>query len=214
MPVLVNAMDEPLPLTNLSDQLAELAALYALDILEDAELEQATDLQMHSSDFATIIEQDSQAASLLAYAVPPLPLPADLKDRLFQKIVTEPPLKLAAEALAKLKAQADLANWEDYTLTPGTEFATLELNEERREFRGFVRSFGQVKFPEHRHAGDEEIVVLAGELIIGDRVYLPGDRILSQPGTQHQPETMEGVLLFLQTSIDDEMFVESNSSGS
>jgi anti-sigma factor ChrR (cupin superfamily) len=69
-----------------------------------------------------------------------------------------------------------------------------------------VRSAGQAKFPEHRHAGDEELIVLDGELVIGDQVYLPGDRILSQPGTQHQPQTETGVLLFLCSSIDDEMF--------
>jgi quercetin dioxygenase-like cupin family protein len=201
-------MDADAHLNQFDSKLAELAALYALDIVDDTELDRAADLYEQDAAFATIVDQDRAAASLMAYGAAKINLPTSLKDRLFQRIATEPALKLSAAELEKLKREADRATWAAYEPTPGAEVATLEVNEVSREFRGFVRSPGQAKFPEHRHAGDEELIVVDGELVIGDQVYFPGDRILSQPGTQHQPETATGVLLFLCTSIDDEMFVD------
>jgi hypothetical protein len=199
-------MDADERLNQFDSELAELAALYALDIVDDTEFDRAADLYAQDEAFATIVEQDRAAASLMAYDAPQINLPPELKDRLFQRVAAESALKLSAAELEKLKLEADRATWEAYELTPGAEVATLAVNEVSREFRGFVRSAGQAKFPEHRHAGDEELIVVDGELVIGDQVYFPGDWILSKPGTQHQPKTIAGVLLFLRTSIDDEMF--------
>jgi anti-sigma factor ChrR (cupin superfamily) len=55
------------------------------------------------------------------------------------------------------------------------------------------------------HAGTEEIIVLEGDLVIGDQVYKPGDRLHSQPGIIHQPQTINGCVIYVRTSLDDEI---------
>ncbi|WP_404784831.1 cupin domain-containing protein [Altericista sp. CCNU0014] len=92
-----------------------------------------------------------------------------------------------------------------YLSVPGTLLGTLSVDLQKREIQCFVRSWSNASFPKHRHFGDEEIVILEGDLNIGDRSYQPGDRITSVPGTVHQPKTDRGCLLFLRTSLDDEL---------
>jgi hypothetical protein len=190
--------------------LTELAALYALDALDNNDLGWVEDALDQNSDLAIHIEDFQTVAAELAYGVEMVPMSANLKDRLFQRLTTEsfePPAdvieSVAQPAIADLINQAKTVTWEPYQPTPGAVVGTLGLDLEKREVQCFVRSWGSAAFPEHRHASHEEITVLEGDLMIGDRVYRPGDRILSTAGTQHQPKTLTGCLIFLQTSIDD-----------
>lgn len=205
--------------------------------------------QQHLQDFEAVTAQ-------LAYAAPLVPMAADLKQRLFDRLAIEelgdaesgaldltaptvsladypefdpgvdpgvdsgvdpgldsadaqpsPTQTLSAEDLALLTELQECAKtvaWTPYTPVAGVMFGQLSLDVERREIQAFVRSWGGATFPRHRHAGVEEIVVLEGDLLLDDRVYGPGDRIISTPGTHHQPKTLTGCLLYLKASLDDE----------
>ena len=75
----------------------------------------------------------------------------------------------------------------------------------RREIDFFVGANTGVRFPNHRHAGIEEIVVLEGDLVIDGELYSSGECIRSVPGSAHQPETCGGCLIFLGTSLDNKV---------
>jgi hypothetical protein len=190
--------------------LTTLAALSALDMLE---AEEDDWIDAHLGDSAEWLDQvqDFQAAAAtLAYSTPLLPLSPTLKDRLFERIgakVPEPMAKHVSEdsLLAELRARAETVEWKGYTPIPGAEVGVMQVDDESREVYCFVRSFGAVKFPVHRHAGEEEIIVLEGDLRISEKSYFPGDRIFSTMGTVHQPETDQGCLIYLKTSLDDEL---------
>lgn len=194
------------------ENLSELASLYALNILDDAEQDWVADRYAHLQEFQAEVAQTAEIAAMLAYQVDALPMASDLKARLFQRLAEvdrETAKEQASEddAIATLLEQAKSADWEPYLPTPGVQFAKVWTDLEARRAECFVRSFGQVKFPEHRHGGDEEIVILDGDLAIGDRIYQKGDRVYSEAGTTHQPETRKGCTLFLRTSLDDELLM-------
>ena len=187
------------------DDLSELALLYALDTLDEAEQSWVEEQCADTAGFQAEVAELESVAAMLAYGVELPPIAPDLKARLFQKIAAEEDRDRTE--IATLLEQVKTATWEPYRFAPGVQVATAQLNLETREVNCFVRSFSQVKFPQHRHAATEEILVLEGDLKIGDRVYGKGDRIQSQPGTVHQPETLTGCVLFLRTSIDDELLL-------
>jgi anti-sigma factor ChrR (cupin superfamily) len=112
----------------------------------------------------------------------------------------------SSPTIAELEAQAQTVAWEPYASNPGTMLGKLLVDSQQREIQCFVRSLGATQFPRHRHAGEEEIVVLDGDLTIDGKHYQKGDRICSSSGSTHQPETRNGCFLYLRTSLDDEIF--------
>ena len=148
------------------------------------------------------------AVAAIAYAAPPMPMAANLKDRLFQRIeedISEANTKNQL-SVEQLMTQAATVSWQPYSL-PGVSVARWELNMEKREVSYFIRATSGVQFYNHRHAGNEEIMVLEGDLVIDGEKYNIGDRIQSSPGSAHQPETYGGCLIFVRTSLDDEIIV-------
>jgi hypothetical protein len=181
--------------------LLELAALYALDALDANEqalferhLAESPELETEVAAFAAVV-------SALAYGVPIVAIAPDLKDRLLQCISGEP----TSHSLMQLRHQAEQVDWQPYSLAASTMIGKLCADPNTRELQCFVRAWTSTQFPRHRHAADEEIVVLEGDLMIAGRVYGEGDRIHSQRHTIHQPETLNGCLLFVRTSQDDEI---------
>jgi anti-sigma factor ChrR (cupin superfamily) len=180
-----------------SKNLSELVSLYALNTLDETEESWVEFEYAQLPEFQVELGEYESVVAMLAYAVPTVPLASGVKDRLFAR--------LGSEKTTDLLKQAQTVTWEPYTPTPGVELGILRVDSEEREVHCFVRSLGKVKFPQHRHAGKEEIVVLDGDLVIGENIYQSGDRISSLPGTVHQPETLHGCTLFLRTSLDDEI---------
>jgi hypothetical protein len=187
------------------EDFCELAALSALEILDETGSLLIEDSLVDFSDLASELAEFAQAVAALAYSAPPVAMAADLKQRLFQRIAEEknPPIPTSISAL---KEQAANVSWEPYPI-PGVMVGTLHLDSEKREIACFVRSVGNIRFPKHQHADFEEIVVLEGDLVIDGQVYESGERIFSSPNTVHQPETQGGCLLFLKTSLDDEVLI-------
>lgn len=188
-----------------------LAALQALDSLDlDGQAWVDTHLQT-SPEWLAEAEEFQAVVSLLAYSAPVLEMP-DLKARLFECIGVQDNLIDVDRSdagdeglLAQLRAQAKAVQWENYQPTPGAQLGIFKIDSDKREVCCFVRSWGAVSFPMHRHAGEEEIIVLEGDLRIEEQSYSPGDRVRSTAGTAHQPKTDQGCLLYLRTSLDDEV---------
>jgi hypothetical protein len=187
-------------------EFSELVALYALDALNEDEASSFDRDFSEMPELALELFEFQAAAATIAYSIPPMPIAPDLKDRLFQRLATESTVP-ETPLVAKLLQQAETVTWETYAPMPEVQVGTFQLDLEKRQIACFVQAQGPAKFPPHRHAEDEEIVVLQGDLMIDGKLYGSGDRIYSEPGTVHQPETLNGCVLYLRTSLDDELFV-------
>jgi ChrR Cupin-like domain len=190
------------------ENFSELASLYALDILEEEYCHEVEDAIAKFPEFEQELAGFQAAVAAIPYTTPLMPMAANLKDRLFQKIEEDISVAKAKNELSvkELIAQAAKVSWQPYSL-PGITIGKWKLDLEKREVSCFVRATPGVQFYNHTHAGNEEIVVLEGDLVIDGEKYNIGDRIRSMPGSAHQPETYGGCLIFVQTSLDDEIIV-------
>lgn len=100
----------------------------------------------------------------------------------------------------------DLA-WQPYRV-PGVMVAILHLDLAKQEAAALLRAEPGVQYPIHRHAVDEEIYMLEGDLIIDGKVYGAGDYIRSKPTSTHAPSTAGGCMFFVRTSLHDEYFAD------
>lgn len=188
------------------EELSNWAALSALGALNDAdqpaESFSADELDLEIAGF-------EDAVSAIAYSVPAMPMSPKLKERLFQRIDST---ALKAPELYALMSTPinELIEWSksmDWQAVPDSDefsYAIYETNELHREFAIFVKSDQAGLFPRHHHAAGEEILVLAGDVVVDDQVYQRGDRIVSAADTIHQPATRNGCLLFCVASMDNQ----------
>jgi quercetin dioxygenase-like cupin family protein len=99
--------------------------------------------------------------------------------------------ELPVETIRKLLARVDGPEWEDSLLgvkLHGSELFHFPVGPRLRETGaagGVVRIRAGVKFPQHRHHGDEVTFVLEGGYIAGGRTYGPGSTIPAPGGTEH-----------------------------
>jgi ChrR Cupin-like domain len=182
------------------EKLCELAAMHALDLLDEADVSALEEVALEFTELEAELIEFRNTVSAFAYSACNMPMVPDLKERLFERIAND----THSTSIFELQQKASKVMWEPYPL-PGVMLGKLYIDNDKREIACFVRADGAVKFPTHKHAGDEEIVVLQGDLMIDGQVYESGARIFSQPNTIHQPETQNGCLLFLHTSLDDEI---------
>jgi hypothetical protein len=197
------------PNFNLSEN-SELAALKAIAALDPTNGDLA-DALAGDPDFAADVTAFEAAVADLAYAAPPVPMTADLKQRLWARLEspaqtgseTSELLQLLSISIAELKQQAVALEWQAVAAAPGFEIATWKIDRASRETALFVRAEGEGRFPDHRHAIGEVILVLEGDIIVGEQTYGVGDRIPSAAGSIHGPETRTGCLLLCIASLDD-----------
>jgi hypothetical protein len=230
---------------------AELAPLYALDGLTAEERQWVEAQSAALPELAEELADLQAATTVLAYAVPPAPMAADLKARLFERIGVDwpkspmpadresaiaPPLDGVAIANAIAAAStsepaladpaladpilADLTQvppsvastivrsqnlrWKPYR-APGISAARLHVDRTRREITAILRADPGASYPAHRHGGDEELYMLAGDLWFGTEQFGPGDYIRSQSGSHHGiAHSQGGCMLLVRTSIDNE----------
>ena len=64
---------------------------------------------------------------------------------------------------------------------PGISFKLLATDTEKNRVTMLVRLAPGTEYPPHRHAGFEELHLLYGELMIGDRKLYPGDYNRAEP---------------------------------
>lgn len=198
------------------EEFCELAALYALNVLDANECRL---VENHIAEFPedeTKLAEFRESVAALPYSAPDVPMAADLKERLFERIPgeassgngTSVALPLIATDLPIFTVRAADVHWKPHPV-PGVMIALLYKDTVRREIVCLLRAEPGVRYPAHRHAGAEEIFMLEGDLVIDGEVYGKGDYIRSTPGTIHCPHTPSGCMFFIRTSLDDEILFPS-----
>jgi anti-sigma factor ChrR (cupin superfamily) len=188
----------------------ELAPLYALDLLEMEDRLWVEAQILACPDLAEELANYQSAIELMPYSAAPVPMAADLKDRLFDPsdtIVTadveiSPELR-SDRAMFALRSQ-DL-QWQPHRI-PGVQIVQLFVDPVHRMKSLVVKAAAGVVYPRHRHEQTEEIYMLEGELTIGGEPYFAGDYIRSAPGSIHAPTTSTGCMFLIRACIDDEYF--------
>jgi ChrR Cupin-like domain len=213
--------------------LAILQALDLLDNCQHQQIEDyLSESPELAQELAWEFAQLDNAVAAIPYGAAIVPMAGDLKQRLFDRIgetlpeetlpedtLTEDTLPkpktpaavdLDAETLAAsvamqpLIVRSEQVRWAPHSV-PGVEVGGLYLNKQTREVSCFVKITPGVRYPLHQHAGAEEVLVLEGDLVVGDVVCLAGDYIRSAPGSAHDPITYNGCKLFIRSSLDDRM---------
>ena len=62
-----------------------------------------------------------------------------------------------------------------------------------------VRLVAGTRFPRHAHHGTEEVVVLAGTVIIGGAQLEPGDYLFTSPGEEHDVLAVTDASIFVSS---------------
>ncbi len=187
---------------------AELAPLYALDLLDAEERLWIEAQVLACPDLAEELASYQAAVGVIPYSAPTMPMAADLKDRLFDRLGLEPVEAvpgLPPESPPDLKMfairSADL-DWQPRRIE-GVQAVVLFRDEVSRTHHLLVKAAAGVVYPFHQHEGIEEIYMLEGELIIDDEIYLAGDYIRSYPNSIHAPSTTTGCMFAIRACIDD-----------
>lgn len=193
---------------------ADLAVAFALGYASEADQSRAEHLMAESPSFAQAVQNYETAGAALSYTVPLQPLKPQLKTQLFDSLGLAPPVepKVSAEpdiltylswSIEELIQRSESLDWLPLNIMPSFSIATLATDEVTRTTACFVKADVPATFPCHEHAQDEVILVLAGDVWVGDQVYRAGSRIDSKVGSSHGPSTQTGCLLFCVSSMDD-----------
>lgn len=200
-----------------STPIDDLAALYALDLLEADDLARVDLALAQDETFAQRVSEFQTAAAAIPYSVPAVPMAGDLKNRLFQRIAQAPEasdsplLDLLTRSIDDLKKQAADLVWQPMMGSNAVEIALWQTDEARREVAFFVRKSEGGLFPNHAHASGETVLVLTGDFVANGEVYRVGDRATAIAHTAHQPGTQTGCLLFCISSMDDQVLSDERS---
>lgn len=194
------------------EKFCELAALYALDILDERGRQLVEGYMARFPEYKNELDGFRDSAAAIPYSVPQVPMAANLKERLFERIADEAlnpnssktdDLPVANE-LPFFTVRAADVKWRSYVI-PGVAIAKLYEDSVRREVVCLFRAEPGVRYPAHRHATAEEIFMLEGDLMIDEQVYGKGDYIRSAAGSIHSPSTIGGCMFLMRTSLDNEM---------
>jgi quercetin dioxygenase-like cupin family protein len=186
----------------------ELAPLYALDLLDLDERLWVETQVLECPDLAEELASYQAAVGVIPYGAPTMPMAADLKDRLFDKLGLEP-VKAVPEISPQVPPDLQMfaiasqdMQWKPHRID-GVEFVLLFLDEVNRMRTLLVKVAAGITYPFHQHQGIEEIYMLEGELVISEQVYSAGDYIRSYPNSIHAPSTDTGCKFLIRACIDD-----------
>ncbi|MFK8185311.1 MAG: cupin domain-containing protein [Phormidesmis sp.] len=190
----------------------ESAALYALDALEVAELDNLRQSMADSEELANTVEDFTQTAAAMPYGLPQMPLPNTLKGRLFQRIaqtvIAEDSdlYQLLNLSIDELKRRSESLEWAPLAgSTADAHVATLTVDDAYQKLAFYVRANKGGLFPLHAHDSGETVLVLEGDFVADGVTYTVGDRIESAANSTHRPETNQGCLVFCISSSMDEL---------
>ncbi|WP_427159429.1 cupin domain-containing protein [Aliinostoc sp. HNIBRCY26] len=185
----------------------ELAPLYALDLLDEQERNWVEQQIAECPELATELAEYELAVTVIPYTTPTVPMAADLKNRLFERLdldTPEPtPAKEPATPPGFFAVRSQDLNWQPHDV-PGVKIAILHIDQVKREVVGLFHAEPGIHYPCHRHAAIEEIYMISGDLMVDEQVYGAGDYIRSEPGSVHSPYTNGGCMFYFRTSMDDE----------
>jgi hypothetical protein len=178
---------------------AELASVYALKALPQAELQSA---EIHIARCPQC-QHELRALRPVAEGLRREPFDilrpsASLWTRLAERVGG------AAEPAAPAASDSREPEWKD--VAPGISVKLLATDADTSLVSMLVRLAPDTHYPPHAHAGVEELHLLAGELWIEDRKLYPGDYSRAEPGTADQRVYSEtGCTCVLITSTHDRL---------
>ena len=84
-----------------------------------------------------------------------------------------------------------------------TDYAGIERSLFRNNDAGgrssVVRLVKGARFPRHAHHGSEEVVVLAGMVLIGGVELSQGDYLFTEPGEEHDVQALTDAVIFVSS---------------
>jgi hypothetical protein len=190
----------------------ELAPLYAIGSLTPAEKQWVERQVLECPELAEELAQYQLGATAIPYGLEPAPLSGNVKNRLFDHLGLDlanserPAPPSISNFLPFLAVRSTELQWGPHpTHCPKVEVALLHADPVTRECVGLLRAEAGLEYPTHRHAGVEEIYMLAGDLELEGVVYYAGDYIRSAAGSTHSPAySVDGCMFFFRSSMDDE----------
>jgi ChrR Cupin-like domain len=190
----------------------DLAPLYALGVLSDAERQWVEQQIADSPELAAELTQYQIAVTAMPYAVDSLPSIDEMqviKGKLFDRLNLDlptpaaPPPAAASSFVPFFTLRSDALNWESSGI-PKVTIATLYHDTAKREKTGLLRAEPDMHYPAHHHGGVEEIYMLSGDLTLEGVTYYAGDYIRSAAGSDHAAAySAEGCMFFFRHSLDD-----------
>ncbi|MFN7922207.1 MAG: cupin domain-containing protein [Bryobacteraceae bacterium] len=137
------------------------------------------------------IARAEELAAELAFAPPPAAPPASLKDRLMARVAPHHEHGLGA-------IRKDEGVWRQSKASPGVSFKVLYRDNKANLVTQLVRMAPGAKFPAHLHGGDEQCLIIEGDLRHNGHVYTAGDFTWAEAETV-DPElhTVDGNLLLI-----------------
>jgi anti-sigma factor ChrR (cupin superfamily) len=193
----------------------ELAPLYAMNMLTDAEQQWVEQQVADCAELAAELAEYQLAVTAIPYGVEEVaPLAGEVKNRLFDKLGLAPaPVNSAATQPAEVPLpnfgpfftlRSQELQWMPH-LVPRVKVAILHSDAERRERVGLLEAMPGMVYPQHRHGGVEEIYMLSGDLELEGITYYAGDYIRSATGSTHEvSRSATGCMFFFRASMDDE----------
>ncbi|MDR4477843.1 MAG: cupin domain-containing protein [Nitrospira sp.] len=182
--------------------LAELAALYALEALGDeAQRQCARSLETASASTREEVAAFQDVVQELAYSGPAIAPPASLKERLMARIAQEPqePADGAGFTFVRSKGLA----WQE--LAPGLSMKVLFHDPAAARTTMLLRLAPGGTLIGHRHPQVEEFYVLEGSCLCAGQVLQVGDYHRAEAGTVHPVTSSEhGCLALIMTSSKNE----------
>jgi anti-sigma factor ChrR (cupin superfamily) len=121
-----------------------------------------------------------------------------LWERLAQRIAAE----TGGEPVLPSPPRRAEPEWKE--AAPGISCKLLATDTQTKRVSMLVRLAPGTEYPPHRHGGIEELHLLHGELMIGDRKLYPGDYNRAEAGTvDHRVWSETGCTCVLVTSYND-----------
>ena len=178
---------------------AELVFLYALQALPASEVAAVgahiagcAECRQEMETLRPIID------SFVAWPTDVLRPSAPLWERLAQRIAAE----TGTEPVLPAPPRWAESEWKE--AAPGISCKLLATDTDRSRVSMLVRLSPGTEYPPHRHAGVEELYLLQGELMIGDRKLYAGDCNRAEAGTVDERVWSEtGCTCVLLTSFHD-----------
>lgn len=182
------------------DQLQELAALYALGLLEGEEMS-AFESSLAAAEQANALALAyRQATEALLDAVPAKAPPAGLRSRLLARLPGAAQQAPAAGEIVLgpgiLLVQGHQKPWEE-TGIPGIRKKILYHDRQRNHASTLVSMKAGSIFPRHWHADVEELFMLSGTVRLSGHTLGVGDYCRADPDTLHEEVVAESDCVFI-----------------
>jgi len=156
------------------------AALFAPGACNMDELASLRERLTHDSAFVSLVESWEMLLGPLASFVPEARLPRDLLGKIEARLDGRQRLEALSRTLS-----ANEGEW--IRFSAGVRIRILENQSDRRTILLDVEPGAQ--YAAHDHAGDEEIFMISGDLVIGDLELAAGDYHVSPKGSSHPAAT-------------------------